>query len=200
MAGRRAGPPPAGGAAGQRNAPPAGQSCRTGQAPGPAGVAPVARLRHRLPALAARAAADSSADRVPSAGLGLARAQGLAGSKGDPEAWERLGQITAPALLIGGGPDSHIPRDRLGSLPACRWRQRAAVPGLKNPDRPHQPGPAAARPLKVRFPSQRMIHHGPAGLMTRHLVSDARTGISARRRGLWQPRRQPQIFGRETPR
>ena len=31
--------------------------------------------------------------------------------------------------------------------------------------------------------------------MMRHLVGDARTGTSARRCGLWRPKRHPKIFG-----
>ncbi len=42
---------------------------------------------------------------------------------GDPSAWERLGAISAPTLVIGGGPDSHIPQDRLtdvaARIPVC---------------------------------------------------------------------------------
>src|SRR5258708_36018945 len=45
-------------------------------------------------------------------------------NKGDPAAWDHLGKITAPTLLIGGGPASHIPQDRLASgaapIPYCR--------------------------------------------------------------------------------
>lgn len=37
--------------------------------------------------------------------------------------WKRLPEITAPTLLIGGGPSSHIPQDRLvevaGHIPDC---------------------------------------------------------------------------------
>jgi 3-oxoadipate enol-lactonase len=44
-------------------------------------------------------------------------------NKGDPAAWERLGSITAPTLLIGGGPESHIPQDKLAAaaarIPCC---------------------------------------------------------------------------------
>jgi len=42
---------------------------------------------------------------------------------GDPEAWEGLAAITAPTLLIGGGPASHIPQDMLAAaaarIPRC---------------------------------------------------------------------------------
>jgi len=31
----------------------------------------------------------------------------------DPAWWERLTEITAPTLIIRGGPDSHIPQDKL---------------------------------------------------------------------------------------
>ncbi|MFI8825438.1 alpha/beta fold hydrolase [Streptomyces sp. NPDC053431] len=34
----------------------------------------------------------------------------------DPEWRERLGRITAPTLVIGGGPSSHLPQDRLAEL------------------------------------------------------------------------------------
>lgn len=44
-------------------------------------------------------------------------------NKGDPAAWDDLGAITAPTLLIGGGPESHIPQDKLAAaaarIPAC---------------------------------------------------------------------------------
>ncbi|MDR0345243.1 MAG: alpha/beta hydrolase [Nocardiopsaceae bacterium] len=39
-------------------------------------------------------------------------------NQGDPAAWEGLAAITAPALLIGGGPESHIPQDRLAEVAA----------------------------------------------------------------------------------
>ena len=42
---------------------------------------------------------------------------------GDPAAWEGLATITAPTLLIGGGPASHIPQDMLAEaaarIPRC---------------------------------------------------------------------------------
>jgi 3-oxoadipate enol-lactonase len=37
---------------------------------------------------------------------------------GDPAAWDGLGGITAPTLLIGGGPHSHIPQDQLAAVAA----------------------------------------------------------------------------------
>jgi 3-oxoadipate enol-lactonase len=37
---------------------------------------------------------------------------------GDPDAWEGLAAITAPTLLIGGGPASHIPQDKLDAVAA----------------------------------------------------------------------------------
>jgi 3-oxoadipate enol-lactonase len=44
-------------------------------------------------------------------------------NKGDPAAWDRLGEITAPTLLIGGGEESHIPQDKLtdvaSRIPRC---------------------------------------------------------------------------------
>lgn len=42
---------------------------------------------------------------------------------GDPAAWDGLATITAPTLLIGGGPRSHVPQDKLAEvaalIPAC---------------------------------------------------------------------------------
>lgn len=42
---------------------------------------------------------------------------------GDPAVWELLKTITAPALLIGGGPDSSMPQDKIADaaarIPAC---------------------------------------------------------------------------------
>jgi len=42
---------------------------------------------------------------------------------GDPAAWEGLATITAPTLLVGGGPASHIPQDMLAQaaarIPRC---------------------------------------------------------------------------------
>jgi 3-oxoadipate enol-lactonase len=42
---------------------------------------------------------------------------------GDPAAWDGLATITAPTLLIGGGPASHIPQDMLAAaaarIPRC---------------------------------------------------------------------------------
>ncbi|HEY1574682.1 MAG TPA: alpha/beta hydrolase [Pseudonocardiaceae bacterium] len=35
---------------------------------------------------------------------------------GDPQLWEALSTITAPALIVGGGPDSHIPQDLLADV------------------------------------------------------------------------------------
>jgi pimeloyl-ACP methyl ester carboxylesterase len=32
---------------------------------------------------------------------------------GDPQAWEGLSAITAPTLLVGGGPESHVPQERI---------------------------------------------------------------------------------------
>ena len=44
-------------------------------------------------------------------------------NRGDPAAWDGLGGITAPTLLIGGGPQSHIPQDKLAAaaarIPRC---------------------------------------------------------------------------------
>ena len=44
-------------------------------------------------------------------------------NKGDSETWDSLATITAPTLVIGGGPQSHIPQDRLKEvadrIPAC---------------------------------------------------------------------------------
>jgi 3-oxoadipate enol-lactonase len=44
-------------------------------------------------------------------------------NQGDPDAWDRLGAITARTLLIGGGLDSHIRQDKLaeaaGKIPDC---------------------------------------------------------------------------------
>jgi pimeloyl-ACP methyl ester carboxylesterase len=34
-------------------------------------------------------------------------------SRGNPTMWDRLSSITAPTLLVGGGPDSHIPQEKL---------------------------------------------------------------------------------------
>lgn len=34
-------------------------------------------------------------------------------SLGNPTMWDRLGSITAPTLLVGGGPASHIPQEKL---------------------------------------------------------------------------------------
>jgi pimeloyl-ACP methyl ester carboxylesterase len=34
-------------------------------------------------------------------------------NRGDPVTWDNLGKISAPALLIGGGPQSHIPQQLL---------------------------------------------------------------------------------------
>lgn len=39
-------------------------------------------------------------------------------NQGDPAAWDGLGTITAPTLLIGGGPQSHIPQDKLAAVAA----------------------------------------------------------------------------------
>ncbi len=39
-------------------------------------------------------------------------------NKGDAAAWDGLGAITAPTLLIGGGPGSHIPQEKLAAVAA----------------------------------------------------------------------------------
>jgi pimeloyl-ACP methyl ester carboxylesterase len=36
----------------------------------------------------------------------------------DPAWWDRLGDITAPALIIGGGSTSHVPQERLAAAAA----------------------------------------------------------------------------------
>jgi 3-oxoadipate enol-lactonase len=45
---------------------------------------------------------------------------------GDPQLWAALHTITAPALVIGGGPESHIPQDVLADaaarIPDCTFR------------------------------------------------------------------------------
>lgn len=42
---------------------------------------------------------------------------------GDPAAWDGLSAITAPTLLIGGGPASHIPQGKIADvttrIPRC---------------------------------------------------------------------------------
>jgi pimeloyl-ACP methyl ester carboxylesterase len=42
---------------------------------------------------------------------------------GSPTLWEQLASIEAPTLLIGGGPDSHVPQDKLvdvtARIPQC---------------------------------------------------------------------------------
>lgn len=44
-------------------------------------------------------------------------------NQGDEAAWAGLTRITAPTLLVGGGPDSHIPQDKLSAvasrIPSC---------------------------------------------------------------------------------
>ena len=44
-------------------------------------------------------------------------------SQGDPETWDLLKSITAPTLIIAGGPESHIPQAQLEAaasrIPAC---------------------------------------------------------------------------------
>lgn len=41
-----------------------------------------------------------------------------------PSWWDRLGDVTAPALLLGGGPDSHVDQADLAEaaslVPDCR--------------------------------------------------------------------------------
>ncbi len=39
-------------------------------------------------------------------------------NQGDPAAWDGLAAIPAPTLLIGGGPQSHIPQDKLAAVAA----------------------------------------------------------------------------------
>lgn len=42
----------------------------------------------------------------------------------DPAWWDDLGSLSMPALLVGGGPDSHVPQDKLAEvaarIPDCR--------------------------------------------------------------------------------
>jgi pimeloyl-ACP methyl ester carboxylesterase len=44
-------------------------------------------------------------------------------SQDDPAMWAALPSITAPTLIVGGGPDSHVPQDKLaeaaGLIPRC---------------------------------------------------------------------------------
>lgn len=46
-------------------------------------------------------------------------------NRGNPTMWDRLHSITAPTLLIGGGPESHIPQDKLHEvadrIPDCSF-------------------------------------------------------------------------------
>ena len=50
-------------------------------------------------------------------------------NKGDPTAWAGLSMITAPTLLIGGGPESHIPQDKLDAVAALIPRcERVTIP------------------------------------------------------------------------
>lgn len=37
---------------------------------------------------------------------------------GNPDLWHGLRDVTAPTLLVGGGPDSHIPQERLAEVAA----------------------------------------------------------------------------------
>lgn len=45
-------------------------------------------------------------------------------NQGDPAAWDLLQTIAAPTLLVGGGPESHIPQDLLAAvaarIPSCQ--------------------------------------------------------------------------------
>lgn len=54
-------------------------------------------------------------------------------NRGDPAAWDGLGAILAPTLLIGGGPESHIPQDKLAAvaarIPCC---ELATIPAGHN--------------------------------------------------------------------
>ena len=47
-----------------------------------------------------------------------AAVEALMPERNDPpeQWWTRLSEITAPTLVLGGGPDSHIPQDRLAKL------------------------------------------------------------------------------------
>lgn len=44
-------------------------------------------------------------------------------NRGEPDIWPGLADISAPTLLIGGGPESHIPQQQLeevrGLIPSC---------------------------------------------------------------------------------
>jgi pimeloyl-ACP methyl ester carboxylesterase len=64
---------------------------------------------------------------------------------GDPAAWDHLGMITAPTLLIGGGPQSHIPQDRLAAvadrIPSCELITIAAGTTCTSPGRRSSPTP-----------------------------------------------------------
>lgn len=58
--------------------------------------------------------------------------EGLLGERNAPprEWWERLPEITAPTLVLGGGPPSHIPQDQLAEfaarIPGARFHTIAA--------------------------------------------------------------------------
>jgi 3-oxoadipate enol-lactonase len=60
---------------------------------------------------------------------------------GDPAAWEGLAAITAPTLLIGGGPESHIRQDKIAEaaarIPRC---ELVTIPGghLVHENRPQE--------------------------------------------------------------
>ncbi|MEN3538655.1 alpha/beta fold hydrolase [Microbispora sp. ZYX-F-249] len=66
----------------------------------------------------------------------------------DPAWLERLGRITARTLVIGGGPDSHIPQDRIAEL-------ARRVPGAAH----------------VTIPAGHLVHENAPGAFVREVLA-----------------------------
>jgi pimeloyl-ACP methyl ester carboxylesterase len=67
----------------------------------------------------------------------------------DPEWLGQLNQITAETLVLGGGPDSHIPEDRVAEL--ARRIPGARIETIRAGHLIHHTEPAAFTEIALRF-------------------------------------------------
>jgi 3-oxoadipate enol-lactonase len=67
----------------------------------------------------------------------------------DPAWWDRLSQVTAATLVIGGGPDSHVPQDQVAGL--ARRIPGARLETIPAGHQVHAAEPAAFTDLALAF-------------------------------------------------
>jgi 3-oxoadipate enol-lactonase len=67
----------------------------------------------------------------------------------DPAWLERLSQVSAETLVLGGGPGSHIAQDRVAEL--ARWIPRARMETIRGGHLIHRTEPAAFTEIALKF-------------------------------------------------